>query len=179
MKRNAQINESKLSIANALLQLMETQALESIKITDLVKEAKLTRMTFYRHFNTIDDVLNFYLSQILDEIKAELSKLENPTLSDLLYLRFVVLQSHAKSMSFNTTGNIDYLIERFRIKQNSIITIIFKTDLNPFDLRYHLGGIDAVTKTWIKEGMIQSPFELTHDILRLITPTILASGLNQ
>ena len=168
MKRKVQVQESKQWIAEALFKLMGSQALETITITQLVKEAQLTRMTFYRHFASIDDVLNFSLTQIVDEIRFELNKIPEPDLSDLLLLRFKVLYRHVSRLKFNTQSNLDYLIERFRAKQVKIFFGLFKSDLSPFELHYHMGGIDAVTRQWINEGMKQSPEEITQAIMKLI-----------
>lgn len=47
------------SISTALMRLIETQTISEIKIIDLVKEAGVGRATFYRCFDTIDDVIRY------------------------------------------------------------------------------------------------------------------------
>ena len=45
------------SITNALLELMKTEPYEKISITDIVAKAGLSRVTYYRHFSSKEDVL--------------------------------------------------------------------------------------------------------------------------
>jgi AcrR family transcriptional regulator len=168
MTQNPRISRSKKEIINALLRLMRLQSIEDITITRVVNEARLTRMTFYRHFGSLDEVLTTYMGQLLDEIKQSLDQLDDPTLADLLLFRFQVFQRHAVALSMGNRGNIDYLIERFRIKQIMTFSDLFKRDLHAFELNYHLGGIDAVTRVWIYDGMQQSPQAITASIMSLM-----------
>lgn len=49
--------ESSGMIYNALAELMKEKPYDKIKINELCERAKLGRVTFYRHYDTIDDVL--------------------------------------------------------------------------------------------------------------------------
>lgn len=49
--------ESSAWIYEALERLLHTMTYKDIRVTDLCKEAKIGRVTFYRHYDTIDDVL--------------------------------------------------------------------------------------------------------------------------
>ncbi len=53
-------NEIDRKITKALLDLMEEQDFQDISITDIVKKAGLSRVTYYRHFKTKEDVLIRY-----------------------------------------------------------------------------------------------------------------------
>lgn len=58
----------------ALQRLMQQRLYESIKITDLVKEAQLGRTTFYRCFENLDDVLHYKCDQEFIKCSAYLHK---------------------------------------------------------------------------------------------------------
>ena len=47
----------KQSITQALLQLMQAESFESISITDITKRAGVSRVSFYRNFDSKEDVL--------------------------------------------------------------------------------------------------------------------------
>lgn len=49
--------ESSAWIFEALERLMQTTKYEDIRITDICSEAKIGRVTFYRHYDAIDDIL--------------------------------------------------------------------------------------------------------------------------
>lgn len=47
-------------ITNALLELMKEKDYDSISITDIVEKAGLSRVTYYRHFNSKEDIIKRY-----------------------------------------------------------------------------------------------------------------------
>ena len=56
---------SKKQITDALLKLMEKYPYNEISVKQIVLEADLVRKTFYRNFDTKDDVLYSYIRSIL------------------------------------------------------------------------------------------------------------------
>ena len=53
-------NDIDTKITNALISLMSEKDYKSISITDIVNKAGLSRVTYYRHFNTKEDILIRY-----------------------------------------------------------------------------------------------------------------------
>ncbi|MFV0561214.1 MAG: TetR/AcrR family transcriptional regulator [Enterococcus sp.] len=53
-------NDSKEYLTTALFQLLNTKNLEEIKVTELAKRAGLSRMAFYRNYESVEDVLYNY-----------------------------------------------------------------------------------------------------------------------
>ena len=70
-------NDSREYLTTALLQLLQTTSLQEIKISQLVKRAGVSRMAFYRNFDTLDDVLVDYfepqISSLFDDIIERIS----------------------------------------------------------------------------------------------------------
>lgn len=62
--QNEQREFSRECLLNALLVLMEKQEFSKITITELCKKAGVTRLTFYRHFESKEDVLQDYFYKI-------------------------------------------------------------------------------------------------------------------
>ncbi|WP_054654296.1 TetR/AcrR family transcriptional regulator [Secundilactobacillus silagei] len=52
--------DSKQYLTTALFQLLATKDLNDIKVTALVKRAGVSRMAFYRNFDTLEDVILQY-----------------------------------------------------------------------------------------------------------------------
>lgn len=61
--------ESSNMIYNALVELMKEKDYSKIKINELCEHAKLGRVTFYRHYDTIDDVLRKKFDDMLLKFK--------------------------------------------------------------------------------------------------------------
>lgn len=62
--------ESSGMIYDALAELMKEKEYGKIKINELCERAKLGRVTFYRHYDTIDDVLRKKIDDMLLEFKG-------------------------------------------------------------------------------------------------------------
>lgn len=60
--------DSKDYLTTALLQLLQSRDLHDIKIIHLVERAGVSRMAFYRNFNTLEDILIAYFKPKIDEI---------------------------------------------------------------------------------------------------------------
>ncbi len=65
-KTNLQVKQE---MYHALLRLMKVKTFSSISISDITMEAKVSRMSFYRNYKTIEDILREHLVQVVDEYK--------------------------------------------------------------------------------------------------------------
>jgi AcrR family transcriptional regulator len=61
-------------IIESLLQMMAFRSLDEITITSLCDHAKIGRVTFYRHFDSIDDVLQKSCDDRFDELSKYLDE---------------------------------------------------------------------------------------------------------
>mgnify|MGYP003362789728 CR=1 FL=1 len=58
--------DSQTYLATALLQLLQTKDLSDITVTQVVKRAGVSRMEFYRNFETLADILTAYFKPAID-----------------------------------------------------------------------------------------------------------------
>lgn len=71
-KRVSQTNiQVKQDMYKALLRLMGDKAFSSISVSDITSEANVSRMSFYRNYNAIEDILAEHLDEVVEEYKAE------------------------------------------------------------------------------------------------------------
>ena len=71
-KRVSQTNiQVKQDMYKALLQLMGDKTFSSISVSDITSEANVSRMSFYRNYNAIEDILTEHLDEVVEEYKAE------------------------------------------------------------------------------------------------------------
>lgn len=76
-KTDLRIVKTKKKLSDALIELLEEQNYDDIKISDLCQRAGVSRATFYNNFNSTDDVMNYYFFLTEEKIKASfLSKLK-------------------------------------------------------------------------------------------------------
>lgn len=58
MKQDLRVSVTKRMVKESLLQLLRTKQLDSITVSELCKAAQINRATFYRHYDTLYDVLH-------------------------------------------------------------------------------------------------------------------------
>ena len=76
-KRISQTNiHVKQDMYKALLRLMGNKPFSSIAVSDITSEAGVSRMSFYRNYNAIEDILTEHLEEVVEEYRAK--ELEEP-----------------------------------------------------------------------------------------------------
>ena len=62
---------SKECIVSAILQLIKDKPLSSISVSELCSKAGVSRMTFYRNYDSIEDIFVKQLNEIFEEYKSD------------------------------------------------------------------------------------------------------------
>ena len=62
---------SKECIVSAILQLINDKPLSSISVSELCSKAGVSRMTFYRNYDSIEDIFVKQLNEIFEEYKSD------------------------------------------------------------------------------------------------------------
>ncbi|QQZ09858.1 TetR/AcrR family transcriptional regulator [Heyndrickxia vini] len=68
MKNDRRISKSTKALKNALITLMGEKDFKKISITDLVQSADLNRGTFYKHYETKEDLLNELIDDVMEDL---------------------------------------------------------------------------------------------------------------
>lgn len=77
------------AITNALLELMKTEDYDKISITDIVNKAGLSRVTYYRHFNSKEDILIRFFDNAKSKF-LEMNKVSGPDTNELVILNLFI-----------------------------------------------------------------------------------------
>lgn len=78
----------KKQITEALIDFLKSKELSDISISEVTKKARVSRISFYRNFETKEDILKAYINTIFHEWMNETDKKENIPLSETLGLMF-------------------------------------------------------------------------------------------
>ena len=89
--RNAYVIEH---ITGALLKLLREKPIEAISVSELCELAGIGRASFYRNYDSKEDILRAYIHALFREWTAESSHLENRPLSEFLRALFANFEKH-------------------------------------------------------------------------------------
>lgn len=106
--RNAYVIEH---ITNALLTLLKDKPIGDISISELCDLAGIGRASFYRNFESKEDILRGYIHKIFKEWTDEADKQENRPLNELLGLLFAHFEKHRDFYSLLNERNLIYLLK--------------------------------------------------------------------
>lgn len=105
--RNAYVIEH---ITSALLVLLREKPMGEISIRELCDGAGVGRTSFYRNFETKEDILKGYIRQLFQGWMDQFGKTDHPPLSELIYTMFSHFEAYRDFYSLiSKRGLIDLL----------------------------------------------------------------------
>lgn len=157
----------KNEIKSAFLELLHEKSYMDITVADIVKRAQIARMSFYRKFqsvnevleSTVDDAFYHFYQDALPVINGNDKRKWREFLFSMLYF---LKDGNAKFYS-TRKDNIDVLFSRFYAKvgttekENPALTLEEK-----YAGMAKYGFVDGVTHKWMATGMRESPEELVN-----------------
>lgn len=163
-------------IKTAFLQLLSNKPFHEITITDIVKRAGVSRVSFYRNFNNIDDVIISIIYSFNQKIEKNIVPLlshHNKT-SYFHAMLIPFLKSIKENKKMFTTMleiNRSILFERFQSVFDSLKPIPSKeqTLAERYDMHCKIGLISDVTKAWIINDLGESAEQIADYIMKQIT----------
>jgi len=159
---NAQAIESRNRIADALLALMKQYPYKSITITQVCQEAKIVRQTYYRNFDLKDDILEFYLHNLVLQYFEDYyqEQIVHKQLKDffayMLQHREFLLLTSQNSLFFMINKTITTNITKFLNFQQ--ITTMTDPALEKYVTGFIASTICSLLSLWVDNG-----FADTHE----------------
>ncbi|HLV50046.1 MAG TPA: TetR-like C-terminal domain-containing protein [Erysipelothrix sp.] len=162
----------KRGVAEKMYELVLEKDFNQITVTELINASKISRSTFYRHFNDKYDVMFYYYSMEVDNLITK----EMRSWEESLFFIFNFIQYRRKFFTrvFNLDGPnsfinflYQYSFEFYEIEFRNF----YKKKLNKRDryiLEYICAGSVELVKQWIKNGYkesAESMASLTFELL--------------
>jgi len=172
MKENKQVTRSKEWIFTALITLMKKNAFRNISIGDITKKAGVARLTFYRNFESKEDILINQGRKIYEQLMIDLEDgitEENAPYNSIKKI-ISVFNDYADLFEVLLKNGLDYLImQSFEIEISTILKRILgiKKD-DKYKVKFYEGALFSIAVEWIKNSRKESIEEMTDIIYNLI-----------
>lgn len=156
-------------IRTALLYLLKEQSFTSISVTELIQKAGVSRSSFYRNYNSMDDILLEIIDEmILDYENNRKYKLEDFHNYEFILHIFKFYEKYADIVITATNANISINIldeiTDYIIKTNGDMK---STSISKYELYYYSGAGHSVILQWLKSGMKESPEDMAREFCRI------------
>ncbi|WP_155715416.1 TetR/AcrR family transcriptional regulator C-terminal domain-containing protein [Clostridium beijerinckii] len=169
---NKKILNTKKSLRNALYILTQSKNIQEITVTQLCREAKINRTTFYKYYSLPIDILNEYIEETyLQSIKGVYLLNKNSSMKDrysyiLPLCYFFYKNSEITRYYFENNRNNITLLQRLFIEK------IPNNTQDDFVLYFISGGFTGIISHWCFTGFDTKPEiiaqKLSYLIMRLI-----------
>lgn len=156
----AKNNFSKKCIADALIELLEVKPLNDITIQDIADKSGYTRVTYYRHFNSLEEVISFYLDSYADDYLYE-----NPMDFDSLTPRDFITRFFYHFLEPKAKAIVEIIKKQhllYLMKKNfdKYMLLSQKNGRPTYGYLFVAGGLFNVYAKWVEGGYKESPEEL-------------------
>lgn len=162
-KEDLRVIRTRKLLCMALMDLMQTQSFEKLTVNDICEKAMVHRATFYNHFNDKNDLLNYTLDELQEELfeksieKEIYSSQKEMFMTIVEYVIDFITENRQKlKLIFNNSSekmsslvsttikrSIKYLLNRNKYKQEYLL---------PIDVivNFFTGGITMIGIDWLE-----------------------------
>lgn len=149
------------SIISALWDLLKKKPFNKITVSELVTRAGVGRVTFYRNFSSMEEVLTRSIHQemlsFVDSQQINFSDWSDENLIIALRSFFDFWYDQQKHIRILITNRLDYLIED---ELNLYFQLKLGKMTDDFHIQFIVGGFFRVLKTWVAKGCQEKPNEI-------------------
>lgn len=162
--------QSSKMLFDGLAMLMRDQAFDDITVTDLVKAARVGRATFYRNFDSIEDVLQLRCDQVCEGLLAYYVEYQRqhgkiaplPRLKPTL--RYFDLHSDIVELLMKA-NQLDMLTRALRREAEPFLARFgVEDEYRGYIVRIRFGVLASILAHWIETGKRQTPDELADNL---------------
>lgn len=162
---NSKAYKTNKKITKAFLILMSKKSLEEAEVSELCRIAKINRTTFYNHYSSLYELLEYLMDDFFANIKDYFNstpyKKENTAskiASVLKYLKEnkgfanILLSSNLYEKVAQKLVSFDFIYNMFRNSSNKMINSFIIGD--DYYLDFFVTGCLAVIKKWLNQGCV-------------------------
>ncbi len=170
LPRTPRSRSTRICIGKAVIELLNHKSFDEIRVIDIVNQAGVSRMTYYKYYTSKLDVLKDFLQEVILEYDSEYKKLYPNALfhrQQILHsIRFFERYSPMLQTLFQT-GQYGLLMES--ILQYTSSRSKINQLLSDYEIYYYTGAIVGVFFCWLEKGKPESPETLTDIIWDILT----------
>jgi AcrR family transcriptional regulator len=169
---NPTAKQSQQWIIQALLDLMEKTEYDKISVSEICHKADLDRRTFYRNFNSKNDVLEQYIIRLGEEYIKSYAAMDIPCKYTAAKIFFEFWSRYLPFIrNIQKCGLSDFIFQQFENFTKEHTELLISDGVMEFPreyvLAYRIGGFWNVMMTWAAKDVMLSPEEMASIISRI------------
>lgn len=155
--RNAYVKEH---ITAAILELLRDKPIGEISISELCELAGTGRASFYRNFESKEDIIKAYVRQLFQEWTSQSDEKENRPLSEWLGLMFAHFEKHRDFYGLLNERGLIYLLKDVITELCGLKPGLPKLDA--YAKAYAAYTLYGWVEVWFQRGMVDTAEEIAE-----------------
>lgn len=167
---NSQSERSKQWIEEALLQLMKQKHFGNITITDITAKAGVSRLTFYRNFESKEEVLQRYFDTIFQDYLQAIQGDTTCTLENALCKCFEYWHAHKKESRLLVRDDLAAILYKpyGQYLDQVLENVYVPRSLSHTQKRFIVGGLYFIMQDWLEKDDGRTARDITGEVLELL-----------
>lgn len=164
------IVKTRTNIKNSLIDLLAEKNVSKITVTELAEKAMINRKTFYRHYNTVQDVVDDINYDIINDVISHAKKSDRDGNNLVNQLNFIGLSIVENKEQINKilknspevfgSGRSVELLKRFiEVSIRPVLNFKNETKLK-YLVEFVVSGFISVYVRWFNDGCAEAPKSL-------------------
>lgn len=161
-------------VINALMELIYQKDYEKITVTDITRKAGISRMSFYRNYKNVNEILFEVIDREFDDFHKRLDEFKGMDLDTFMSSYFErlkgtkkLLEAAKKSGSYERLFQI--ILKYNRLMMEKYLGRTELTDKEMLFLHYHSGGMYEMIK-FCSDSNFVIPISETLEVLKNSCP---------
>ena len=169
-KIDRRVKYTKMVLTQSLLQLMQEQSIQKIKVTDICKNADINRNTFYSHYTSPEDLLSAIEEELFKRIMLSFDASNDAQTTTLEICRAIWDNQELCKIIFSENSDRKFLkritavTHENYIMQWKTIPKYHSNNLLEKTYMYSESGTTAIIQNWIQNSFTENPEELASFI---------------
>ncbi|UOB19567.1 TetR/AcrR family transcriptional regulator [Macrococcus armenti] len=172
---NPSVIRSQQWLYNSLIMLMKENPFDSITIGEITKNADLDRTTFYRNFDSKEDILNVGISKIKNKYMDVLKNTQSLNMEFLSLAFFKICYEeinllrllHSQGLSFLLLNQFNEILPQLHISVKNKFNYQISEEHLIFALYFNTGGFFNILMKWMEGGFEESTQELVESFIEI------------
>ncbi len=167
-KRREENIRVKKSITEALFKLMHEKSFSDISITEIVRSAKVARASFYRNYDSKENVLLTLIENILEQFRSGIDWNEdNYYTYQNVYNSFAYFKKYGDFLvDLYLFGYGSLLLEKLNQFHEEVAGTMPNSSIERYKLYMYMGALFNTAIIWIQNGAKESIEDITDIFCR-------------
>jgi AcrR family transcriptional regulator len=168
---HAKIEKTKQRLRSAMIELVNTNDLENITVSQLCKQASVNRSTFYKYYSVPTDILEEYIIEVYEQIFQNIN-FSNTSANGIYDFLLRICNLYYNDRLLTKFGLLCHKNSSGRLQQYLFPSTVYDNQ-NSSNISFLSGGIQALLLQWVLSDFEETPEhmaeKLTNIIIKFIT----------